>query len=873
MERDLVGTTLSHYRVLSFEGKGGMKHVYRAYDERLQRHVAIKVLRGESRDEAERRRIRNEALILSRLNHANVEIVHDFDSQDGIDFLVTEFIQGTSLDARIGTRPLPERQVIALGCQIADALGAAHAKGIVHRDLKPANIIVTTEGVVKVLDFGIAKMLAGGDPDETTYTWSEGEPARGEVYTDPRGTLPYMAPEALTEGRVDARTDLYALGVVLFEMVTGRRPFQHDHPTGLIREICQAAPPAPTTIHARVSRRLEDLILKSLEKKPELRYQSALEMKVDLMRAESGPIPREILPVRVSPRERVAAWARTKGRTWIAAAGAGALALLVWIVTHPPRPAPVPAQRQLTRMAAAVTPALSPDGNYFAFVDQSTQGTHRVYVQSVAGGEPREVFSNYLCTGLRWSPDGSRLLCLSARGPTQVPRVHLVPWPGGQVRSFDSYGLVAAWAPDGRSFASALYSERMIYVTDEATGERTSFRVEGSVSQIRDLDWSPNGSRIAVLTHDAQGHNTVWTMTPAGKDVRVAFTDSLELGAPRWTPDGRGLYLLRSNEEAWDLVRVDLRSRKSSVLLSGLETEPAITLSRDGGKLLYARRSTRRNLWMLDPIAKGSSRTWTPRLLTSGGGRDTHPRFSPGGNEIVFARLEGAASEIFLIPANGGTARRLTYLDRWTGDPSWSPDGSHVAFSSGLAGRFRVHRMSRSGGPVHAWRRTDAAEMGKGLAWCASGQILYPAPSGHNYTVLDPGTEKERPLLSTSIPGKLFQPSVSPDGLRAAFLWNEWPSTAVRIFSLDGALLATADAGLPLGWDRGGRDLLILRTYPEPPRIIRYDTKTGTSGDFYRFPAGERVVEGSFSPSGNGLVYAVVTTESDIWLIENVDRP
>lgn len=876
MESDFVGKTLSHYRVLSFEGKGGMKLVYRGFDERLHRHVAIKVLRGPHLDESERGRIRQEALVLSRLNHANVEIVHDFDSQDGVDFLVTEFIEGTTLDRRIGGRPIPEREAIALGCQVADALVAAHMKRIIHRDLKPANIIVTGEGLVKVLDFGIAKLLAGGGPDETTHTWTDAHPPRGVAYTDPRGTLPYMAPEALLERRVDARTDLYALGVVLFEMVTGRRPFAHDRPTALVQEICYTPPPAPRALNRHLSGRLEELILKCLEKRPELRYQSALEVRVDLLRAESGRVPPELIPDSPRGAARISAWLARNARPWIAGVVVLGMASAAWFVTRRPVPSVLP-QRQLTHVTAAVSPALSPDGDYFAFVDQSEsgRGPHRIFVQSVAGGEPREVFSSDFCTGLRWSPDGSRLLFLSAGSATEIPRAHIAPWPGGEVRSFDSSGLVGAWAPDGRRFATALYSERMIHVTDAATGTKSSFPIHGDIQRVKDLDWSPRGSRIAVLTRSEQGQSSVWTMTPEGREARLALTDSLEYGALRWTPDGGAFYVLRSNQESWDLLRVVPGSRRRSrLLVSGLQVElsSSITLSRDGSRFLYSRATERRNLHMLERGTEvGGAASWTPRPLTSGAFLETQPRFSPDGRSIAFARAEGMTSEIFLVPVAGGPPKRLTHLERWSGDVAWSPDGSELAFCSNIGGRFQVHRVRAAGGPVRAWARTDASGLGRGLAWGPGRYVLYPSPGDHNYVLLDPATGSQRRLLSRDSAGMLFHPQSAPDGSRVALLWNDWPSTSTWIVPLDGSPVEETVEGLPVGWSPDGGSVFVLQGSRKPPRIVRYDRRTRRSDEVVQLPFGSEKIDGAMNAAGDRFVFAVPTRESNVWLIERTE--
>ncbi|MFB3095714.1 MAG: protein kinase, partial [Candidatus Acidiferrales bacterium] len=275
----MIGKTLSHYRVVEKIGAGGMGEVYRARDEHLGRDVAIKVLpAGTLADEAIRKRFRKEALALSKLNHPNIATVHDFDTQDGVDFLVMELVEGVTLSDKLAVGPLPEKEISRLGGQVAEGLVAAHERRVVHRDLKPANLRVTPDGRLKILDFGLAKLVR---PDVASAT------ATTESFTETQaaaGTLPYMAPEQLRGEGVDARTDIYALGTVLYEMATGRRPFDARVPTALVADIQTKPPPPPRQFKADLSPRLENIILKALEKEPEDRYQSAKEVEVDLRR-------------------------------------------------------------------------------------------------------------------------------------------------------------------------------------------------------------------------------------------------------------------------------------------------------------------------------------------------------------------------------------------------------------------------------------------------------------------------------------------------------------------------------------------------------------------------------------------------------------
>ncbi len=286
----MIGQTLGHYRVLEKIGEGGMGVVYRAHDERLDRDVALKVLpAGTLGDDAARKRLRREALALGRLNHPHIEAVYDFDSEGAVDCLVMEHVPGPTLADRLMSGALDEPEVLRLGQQLAAALEEAHGLGVVHRDLKPANIKVTPKGQLKVLDFGLAALLRPAGEADATRSVTEAAAAGG--------TVPYMAPEQLRGQPPDARSDIFATGVVLYEMAAGRRPFLGRVTTEITDAILHAAPPPPTRLRPELSRRLEDIVLKCLEKDPDNRYQSAKELGVDLRRLAAPSTPPEAMPV------------------------------------------------------------------------------------------------------------------------------------------------------------------------------------------------------------------------------------------------------------------------------------------------------------------------------------------------------------------------------------------------------------------------------------------------------------------------------------------------------------------------------------------------------------------------------------------------
>jgi eukaryotic-like serine/threonine-protein kinase len=275
----MIGQTLGHYRILEKLAAGGMGVVYRAHDEQLERDVALKVLpSGTLSDNTSRRLFRKEALALAKLSHPNIETIYEFDTQDGIDFLVMEYVPGNTLAERLGSGALPEKEVVALGMQIVAALEQAHERGIVHRDLKPRNIAITERGQAKVLDFGLAKLL----PKVNELTASD-------TLTDTQagaGTLPYMPPEQLQGESVDARADIYTIGAVLYEMATDRRAFPEELPSRVINAILHHPPVAPRALNSRISPELERIILKCLDKDPGRRFQSAKELLVDLARLD-----------------------------------------------------------------------------------------------------------------------------------------------------------------------------------------------------------------------------------------------------------------------------------------------------------------------------------------------------------------------------------------------------------------------------------------------------------------------------------------------------------------------------------------------------------------------------------------------------------
>ena len=385
----MIGRTFGHYRIVAPLGAGAMGEVYRAHDEKLDRDVALKALpAGLIADDEARSRFRREARALSRLSHPHVAMLLDFDSAEGVDFLAMELVPGRTLAEELAHRgPLPAKEVVRLGAQLARGLKAAHDQGVVHRDLKPSNLALTDDGLLKVLDFGVARLVApgtdGASGDDTTTTHS----ARGGVV----GSPPYMSPEQVLGKEVDARTDLYSAGALLYEIVTGRRPFGDLRGGELADAILHQVPERPGAISAEVPPALEAVLLKALEKDPALRHQTAGDLLADFERlARDGTAVRVAAATPLAPASAQGVARRPLGwRRMVAVLALLATAVGAWAV----RPSPPPRIVSIRPITERLPP--NPDLNWATdgsrLYYSEGHGSRRYWQVPLAGGEPTEI--------------------------------------------------------------------------------------------------------------------------------------------------------------------------------------------------------------------------------------------------------------------------------------------------------------------------------------------------------------------------------------------------------------------------------------------------------------------------------------------------
>jgi tRNA A-37 threonylcarbamoyl transferase component Bud32 len=713
----VIGRTLSHYRIVEALGAGGMGEVYRARDEKLGRDVALKVLPAESlSDEAARRRFRKEAEALVRLSHPHIATLFDVDSAEGVDFLVMERVAGRTLEEELRPGPLGEKEVVRLGTQLLRALVAAHGHGVVHRDLKPSNLALTEDGLLKVLDFGLARLLRGeeGTGGETTAT----ETAPGHVV----GSPPYMAPEQLRGKETDERTDLYAAGAVLYELATGRRVFGRRSGVDLTDAILHEAPPSPRSVAPDVSPGLEAVIVKALDKDPGLRYQTAREMLVDLERLDVASSAAE-----GRGRGPAARRGRGPGRSALpaaAVAGAVLIGAAAWILRPPPPPR-ITNFRSVTAglesgRSDSVGPDWATDGTRLYYL--STDGTVRNLDQiPITGGDVVRVklpFSGWWELYGFVEPESALLMgeTLSPRASTEPPPLFLVPVPAGAARRFGVPGADSAAATRDGERLALVRSGRILLVRRDGSpvAEITSLPTDPIRATL-----SPDGRRVRYEAPGPdRGDRWIWQVSVDGGPARPLWPG----GRGRWTRDGRyylfdrfnqsedrhDLYAARRGRFPWSSAeeRVRLTSGPLSFHAVGPGSDGrrlfAWGIARRGELLRYDVSSQRFEPYLgglsagyVDASRDGEWLTWvtfpdgtlwrgradgSDRLRLTGPGWSAHmPRWSPDGRRIVFAgRPTGASGlSIYLIAADGGEPEVLVPWDDRVGnlwDPCWAGD-------------------------------------------------------------------------------------------------------------------------------------------------------------------------------------------------------
>jgi len=854
----MIGKTISHYRITEKLGEGGMGVVYKALDTTLDRHVAIKFLPPHlNSDNQTKTRFIHEAKAASALNHANIAVVHEIDETPEEEmFIVMAYYEGQTLKGKIEGGPLDIDDAIAIVSQLASGLGKAHEKNILHRDIKPANILMGDDGHAKLADFGLAKLAGRTQLTKTGSTL---------------GTMSYMSPEQASGGDVDHRSDLFSLGVVLYELLTGKRPFPGDHDAAVLYGIMNSDPTPLVSHRSDLPLGLQRIVEQALCKDPAERYQTAAELLDDLkVLGNGGIISGSRTKRRQSSATRVALWLAAMALVVV-----GGFVGYQLLKDSPQTPRSVSTTyTQLTFTGDAKDPIISPDGQFVAYF--RVKGNQKqILVRDIAGGEPVvafEGFGGYY--SLRWSPDGSELLA-ALFTPDREKHIYIAPRLGGSVRRLDYYPYVA-WSPDGLRLAVSAMPWKKIAFIDVSTGkvEPDVLELDFPYVFLNDLDWSRHGNRLLVHVRMEDSAEEIWTIGLDGGDpARVAR--GRQLLSPRWAPSGEAVYygIPKGATQALWRVGVDPESgritEKPAVIISGMTGLGRLSFTTDGKKLAYARHIVDRDLWVFS-THEGEDGKSTSRRLTIGTAVDDWPSVSPDGREVALVRATGEASNIFIVPIDDGTATQITFMNSECYNPVWSPDGQRIAFVSYEGGKYQLWKVSRRGGAAEVFENTRC-DQNPALIWAPGDDILYRTPEGRDFIILDPDTGDESRLTGNDSLGWMDRAAMSPDKKRVATGWNR-PGGGIWIVSLVDSSQARVLEGHkdPFGWSPDGEWIY----YYNVPTIGRV-RPDGTGDDVVRVFPFENVEEHpqvTLSPDAKHVIGGFeVQTPSDIWLIENFD--
>ena len=890
-----IGRKIGNYRIERRVGAGGMGEVYLATDEKLRRKVALKTLPAEYTSNDERvKRFELEARAISALNHPNIVTIHDVGNADGVNYIATEYVEGATLREMIGTK-LKLKDVLSIILQICDALAVAHKSGIIHRDIKPENIMIRPDGYVKILDFGLVKL---SEIDLNTLKNFSGT-AKGIII----GTPAYMSPEQVADDNVDHRTDLWSIGVVLYEMLTGVNPFKKENRQATFQAILAEEPPPASSLNAEISPELDQILIKALEKDADLSYQTASDLRADLKRIkrefDSHPSwSRGASGSAAQTRETFKAQRKilpfllfTFAFLLFTLSGVGAWYFFVKSDIEQPHEATDwlnPRHSQLTNSPwVEGYPSLSPDGKNIVFASDANNDRN-IYLQRVGGKNLTNLTadSKESDTMPVFSPDGKYIAFRSERNPSGI---YVMEETGENVRRISDIGFHPSWTADGKRLvvsdkAAAIHTVHTVansslWMIDVKTGEKQKLETGGDAIM---PNCSPNGERIAFwYVADGKLPNIATVPANGGEPVPVAESEASDWN-PVWSPDGKYLYFSSDRSGSMNLWRVAL-DEKTGAQKGAPEsiTMPSkylrhITISRDGKTIAYVRYESQSNTQTIAFDAKSLKTTGEAAYVTRGDREISNPMLSPDGEFFVARNPTRTQEDLVMFDKKGENWRNLTddrFRERL---PRWSPDGKRIAFASDRTGKPQIWTIQPDGSntaqitfseksaavaPVFSPDGTRLAftEIGEksqtarildlSKSWAdQTPQVLPPATENQSYSVRDWSKDGKKLLV-------IF---FEPDG----------DERGTGVFDLEKqTFMKTTETGTTPFWLNDSRHFI----YIDRNTIFLCDSQTKKTTELYK-PASYEIQHAAPSPDNKTIYFRYLQVDADVWLLDSTQN-
>jgi serine/threonine protein kinase/Tol biopolymer transport system component len=866
----LSGRQIDHYEVVSLLGRGGMGEVYRARDTRLDREIALKILPSVYSSDADRlRRFEQEARAAGRLNHPNVLTLYDVGVYQGAPYIVTELLEGDELRAQLRQGAVPQRRALQYAQQIAHGLAAAHSRNIVHRDLKPENIFITSDGRLKILDFGLAKLKA---PDS-----SKGFNDARQFTTKPgivMGTAGYMAPEQIRGQDTDNRTDVFALGVILYEMLSGRAPFSGESDVELMHAVLEEAPQSLTEANGSIPPVLAGIVERCLEKKAEQRFQSASDLAFALETLSSTFAAPNIAATAI-PRSVPARRLRWFSLIAVVLIAGGFIAWRLDQSDYWWRNPLVNAQfTPLTDFPESErSAAVSRDGKFVAFISDR-DGPFDVWTGQIGTGEFQNVtkgrapdIGNPRVRNLGFSPDGSQLT-LEVRITDHVYS-WAVPTMGGSLRPFID-GVEPAWSPDGTRFAyhtDAPGDPIFVGANDEKIGKQI-YAAERGV-HCHYVTWSPDGAFIYFVRGFPPGEMDIWRMKPTGESPeRITFHNSL-VAYPTLLNERMLFYIATGDDGSgpW-LYGMDVESRLPHRINLGIERYTSIAASADGHRLVATVSNPDAGLWRV-PISDRIVEESAARRIVLPTMRGLSPRMGPG--YMLYLSSKGGTDGIWKFADAKAIELWSGSLGRVVEGATISPDGQRLAFTAQKAGRNRLYLMRSNG--------TGVIELATSLnvrgapAWPPVGEWLTLAADQGKTTGLFKVPLDGSPPIQL-IREQAANPVWSPDGRLLVYSGVEVGTTfSLKAATIDGAPYSIPELVLSRGANRfsflpGRRVLVVLKGDVWHKNFWLIDLVTGRQRQLTNFSREFLISDFDVTPDGQEIVFSRLKENSNIVLID-----